>query len=1075
MSLGRPVWKETRLRIQNLLSKDEPKLRDDTELLKKALIPLSSVKMHLPAKIGDYTDFYCSREHATNVGIMFRGKDNALQPNWLHIPVGYHGRASSVVVSGTDIRRPAGQRLPAKDAKAPVFGPSVRLDIELEVGWFVGTGNKLGERIDIKDAKDHIFGLVLVNDWSARDIQAWEYVPLGPFLGKSFGTTISPWIVTLDALEPFLVQGPSQASPEPLPYLKEEDPSAYDVNLQVQIKPAGASKFETVAVSNLKHMYWSITQQLTHHTVNGCNMRSGDMGATGTISGPEKGSFGSLLEITWSGRDKIQFENGIERVFLEDGDEVKITGQCENSQYHIGFVHRDRSYGLELESEIEARGESGEQLPEGVRYVADTRRQSINPEHFSELNLENTTFGHRKRGYLPIENYGIIGNMRTVALVGTDSSIDFFCYPKFDSPSIFCRVLDNDKGGHFSVNPRTAYSSIKQMYLPNSNILTTRFLSDEGVAEITDYMHVPLQGQNKSTKPLLPWIIRKVSVIRGSVKFRMECYPAFNYGLDEHTTQVIKESISKEHEEVVGYEAKVYGDRDLHYYTAPNRVVFTSNTFTMDLRHLVRCGEFECPQLNLVVDEGSEHKGPGIWVEFDLQETQEVEFIFREVPNVPSADSLINRKLRASVDPPLTLSLLDALFRQTSGFWLNWVAESTYKGRWRENVLRSALTLKLLTYEPTGAVVASPTFGLPEAIGGPRNWDYRYAWIRDSSFTIYAFLRLGFTKEAGQFMKYIEERCNDLNEDGSLSIMYSIDGVKRLDEIEFTHLDGYCGSKPVRVGNGAYDHLQLDIYGELMDGIYLYNKHGSPISYDMWCSIRKLTNYVCANWFQPDMSIWEVRGRKQHFTYSLVMCWVAIDRALRLAEKRVFPCPDRNKWMETRDEIYELVQSRCFNKELQMFTMSIESPDALDASTLIMPLVFFSSPSDPRLLNTIKRVLLPPEKGGLVANDLVFRYNFLTTDDGVGGLEGAFSMCTFWLVEALTRAGKYDKRLLTRAVVMFEKMLGYGNHLGLFSEEIARSGELLGNFPQAFTHLSFISAAYNLDRVLSHSHKEDGI
>lgn len=463
-------------------------------------------------------------------------------------------------------------------------------------------------------------------------------------------------------------------------------------------------------------------------------------------------------------------------------------------------VHRDRSYGLELESEIEARGESGEQLPEGVRYVADTRRQSINPEHFSELNLENTTFGHRKRGYLPIENYGIIGNMRTVALVGTDSSIDFFCYPKFDSPSIFCRVLDNDKGGHFSVNPRTAYSSIKQMYLPNSNILTTRFLSDEGVAEITDYMHVPLQEQNKSTKPLLPWIIRKVSVIRGSVKFRMECYPAFNYGLDEHTTQVIKESISKEHEEVVGYEAKVYGDRDLHYYTAPNRVVFTSNTFTMDLRHLVRCGEFECPQLNLVVDEGSEHKGPGIWVEFDLQETQEVEFIFREVPNVPSADSLINRKLRASVDPPLTLSLLDALFRQTSGFWLNWVAESTYKGRWRENVLRSALTLKLLTYEPvnsthliiiisfifffiflldwgcccfpyiwssrrysddyTNCIVVNGITYL--AIGGPRNWDYRYAWIRDSSFTIYAFLRLGFTKEAGQFMKYIEERCNDL-------------------------------------------------------------------------------------------------------------------------------------------------------------------------------------------------------------------------------------------------------------------------------------------------------------------------
>ncbi|KAI8992426.1 fumarylacetoacetase [Pilobolus umbonatus] len=339
MSLGRPIWKATRESIQKLLSKENGVLRDNKDLLKKALIPIQLVKMHLPAQIGDYTDFYCSREHATNVGIMFRGKDNALQPNWLHLPVGYHGRASSIVVSGTDIRRPCGQRLPGKDAKAPVFGPSQRLDIELEVGWFVGKGNALGEPIQIKDAKDHIFGLVLVNDWSARDIQAWEYVPLGPFLGKSFGTTISPWIVTLDALEPFLVDGPDQSKPEILPYLKEKKSSAYDINLEVQIKPAKSSEFETVTVSNLKHMYWSITQQLAHHTVNGCNMRAGDMGATGTISGPEKGSFGSLLEITWSGRDEITFKDGAKRMFLHDGDEVKITGKAGNASagYSIGF------------------------------------------------------------------------------------------------------------------------------------------------------------------------------------------------------------------------------------------------------------------------------------------------------------------------------------------------------------------------------------------------------------------------------------------------------------------------------------------------------------------------------------------------------------------------------------------------------------------------------------------------------------------------------------------------------------------------------------------------------------------
>lgn len=741
--------------------------------------------------------------------------------------------------------------------------------------------------------------------------------------------------------------------------------------------------------------------------------------------------------------------------------------------------NRDRSYGLQLESEIERSEEPCQELPAGKRYIADTRRQSINPDHCPEADVENTRYNIRKRGYLPVENYGIIGNMRTVALVGTDASVDFYCYPKFDSPSVFCRMLDKDKGGHFSINPRTPHTSNKQMYMPNSNILTTRFMSDDGVAEIIDFMHVPAQGQRLSTKPLLPWLIRKVRVIRGVVQFKMECYPAFNYAMDEHQTQIVKESASEDQKTIAGLEAKLYPGEDLNYYAGRNRVLFESKDLSMDLRYLVKCGDFDCPAVNLKVDDNDTgHKGSGVYAEFDLQETQEVIFVFREVPchkdsQKAKDEDAVDRRLRMASDPPLTKSLLDALFRQTSTFWLNWVTQSTYRGRWRENVMRSALTLKLLTYEPTGAVVAAPTFGIPEAIGGPRNWDYRYVWVRDSSFTIYAFLRLGFTYEAGKYMQYIEERCNDLNEDGSLSIMYSIDGVKKLEEVELNHLEGYRNSRPVRIGNGAYDHLQLDIYGELMDGIYLYNKYGKPISYDMWCAVRKLADYVCNNWDVPDMSIWEVRGKKQQFTYSLVMCWVALDRALRLADKRVFPCPDRMKWMETRDHIYEVVQTKCYNKEQKMFTQSIESPDALDASTLIMPLVFFSSPTDPRLLNTIERILLPPEKGGLVANDLVFRYNFLTTDDGVGGLEGAFSMCTFWLVEALTRAGKYDKKLLNRAVVMFEKMLSYGNHLGLFSEEVARSGELLGNFPQAFTHLSFISAAYNLERVLSNTHHND--
>jgi hypothetical protein len=471
---------------------------------------------------------------------------------------------------------------------------------------------------------------------------------------------------------------------------------------------------------------------------------------------------------------------------------------------------KDRSYGYQLESEIEREGEPCEALPEGVRYVADTRRQSVNPEHFLKANVEDTRCNVRTRGYLPIENYGIIGNMRTIALVGTDASLDFYCYPKFDSPSIFCRMLDKDIGGHFSISPRTPHTSNKQMYLPNSNILATRFLSDEGVAEIIDYMPVPAQGQRMSTKPLLPWLIRKARVIRGSVDFNMECYPAFNYAWDTHTTEIVTEQASEDQKNIVGLEATMYPKEELHYYAGNDRVIFKSKDLSMDLRFLVKCGDFDCPLVKLHTDKAHDkHKGPGVWTEFDLQETQEVIFVFREIPSTETAkkreeETVVDRRLRMASDPPLTMSLLDALFRQTSTYWLNWVTQSTYSGRWREYVLRSALTLKLLTYEPVSknkrlsryldnnllmhflfyrlapllqhlllvflkvCNKRKPSskrfinFVSYTAIGGPRNWDYRYVWVRDSSFTIYAFLRLGFTREAGEYMKYIEDRCSDL-------------------------------------------------------------------------------------------------------------------------------------------------------------------------------------------------------------------------------------------------------------------------------------------------------------------------
>ncbi|WP_078414329.1 fumarylacetoacetase [Priestia abyssalis] len=335
MALGKKVWQEVRAQIQRLLSEDEPTLRDNASLRNAALLEQQDAEMFLPAQIGDYTDFYASKEHATNVGIMFRGKENALMPNWTHLPVGYHGRASSVVLSGTDVRRPQGQMKPP-NAEAPLFGPCRQLDFELELGWFIGPGNKLGQQIPVENAEEHIFGLVLVNDWSARDIQAWEYQPLGPFLGKNFATSISPWVIPLEALEPFRAAGPKQ-DPEPLPYLQTAGERAFDIHLEVYLQGEEMNKRHCIATSNFRYLYWSMAQQIAHHTVGGCNLRPGDLLASGTISGPEKETRGSLLELTWRGTEPISLNDGEQRVWLEDGDELTITGWCQGDGYRIGF------------------------------------------------------------------------------------------------------------------------------------------------------------------------------------------------------------------------------------------------------------------------------------------------------------------------------------------------------------------------------------------------------------------------------------------------------------------------------------------------------------------------------------------------------------------------------------------------------------------------------------------------------------------------------------------------------------------------------------------------------------------
>jgi GH15 family glucan-1,4-alpha-glucosidase len=510
-------------------------------------------------------------------------------------------------------------------------------------------------------------------------------------------------------------------------------------------------------------------------------------------------------------------------------------------------------------------------------------------------------------------------------------------------------------------------------------------------------------------------LIRIVKVVRGRMTFRVECRPAFNYARDPHTVEI-----------------------------AAGGAVFSGDSIT----------------LALASDHPLRVEGGAVIGEFTLEDQQMTSFEVHAVN--PAGDISVG----------LSDSEAEALFTSTIKWWRHWLSRCTYTGRWREMVYRSALLLKLLVYQPTGAMVAAPTTSLPERTGGERNWDYRYTWIRDASFTIYALLRIGFTDEAGEFMNWIEARCRERRETGPpLQVMYGVDGRSDLREEMLGHLAGYRDSRPVRVGNAAANQLQLDIYGELMDSVYLFNKYGRPISYEMWRHLRELTDWVCEKWRHKDEAIWEVRSGRQRFVYSRVMCWVAIDRALRLAAKRSFPA-DTARWQHVRDTIYEDLQKHGWSENRQSFIQYYGS-ESLDASLLIMPLVFFMAPSDPRMLSTLDAIRRPTREGGLVSDGLVYRYNVEETPDGLRGDEGTFNLCTFWLVEALTRAGAADPVRLDDARLLFEQMLGYANHLGLYSDQTGPRGEALGNFPQAFTHLALISAAFNLNRALGGEHPRD--
>jgi GH15 family glucan-1,4-alpha-glucosidase len=607
--------------------------------------------------------------------------------------------------------------------------------------------------------------------------------------------------------------------------------------------------------------------------------------------------------------------------------------------------------------------------------------------------------------YQPIENYGIIGNMRTAALVGMNGSIDWYCYPRFDSPSIFGAILDDNKGGRFQICAMGNEIRHKQLYLPSTNILVTRFLLQDGIAELEDFMPVGLPPDSRWYHHLY----RRIRCVRGTVRISLFCRPAFDYGRHGHDTVV-----------------------DV------NGAAFRSASLTIAL----------CGAVPLKKDEQG-----GVVAEFTLEEGESRAFILRD------------QQTTDCLPCPPTEREAEELFQTTATYWRKWLSACTYHGRWREQVQRSALALKLLTYDPTGAIVGAPTTSLPEVIGGVRNWDYRYPWIRDAAFTVYAFLRIGLTSEAEGFIGWIENHVSKhLHPDVSFPPVLTIDGRPEIPEEILEHWEGYRKSAPVRIGNAASSQFQSDVYGEFMDSLYLYNKYVSPISYDMWTKIRKRLDWICENWQRPDASIWEMRGREDHFVYSKAMNWVALDRGARLADKRALPA-DREKWIHERNRIYEEVMARGWNEKRRAFTQAYGSEN-LDASVLIMPLVFFMAPNDPRMLSTIASIMESPRRGGLVSDSLVYRYPPQPEIDGLPGEEGTFNMCSFWLVEALTRAGQTIPEKLDQARLLFERMLGYANHLGLYSEQTGPQGEALGNFPQAFTHLALISAAFNLDRVL---------
>lgn len=607
-------------------------------------------------------------------------------------------------------------------------------------------------------------------------------------------------------------------------------------------------------------------------------------------------------------------------------------------------------------------------------------------------------FKTAQTSYKPISAYGIIGNMFSAALVGIDGSIDWCCLPRFDSPSVFAAILDDENGGKFQIRPRVPFES-HQSYIPDTNVLQTSFQTETGTVTITDFM--PCYPTSKGRPVKLHEIHRLVDCTRGEVALEALFEPKLDYARADTLMSASKYGVS------------VRGGTE-------TLALSSSMPFTT-------------------------HRDRAI-SQFTLKQEEKAGFILSYGSDKPLIPVIYNSA---------------AKLEKTADYWRRQAKGCVFSGPWQEAVVRSYMVLHLLVYSPTGAVVAAPTTSLPEEIGGERNWDYRYAWLRDASLTVNAFTYLGHEEEARGFMKWLLSVCGKCGP--KAQILYDIDLRDPLDEQILDHLDGYRHSRPVRIGNGAYRQRQLDVFGEMLEAAYSYLNIGGRITRGTWALLGSFVNAAYELWPEPDSGIWEVRGGPYHFVHSKLMCWVALDRGVKIAEKLGYR-KHVKRWRAMCDQIRDSILSRGWNPRRRAFTQHYDTL-ALDASSLLIPLFGFLPVSDERIKSTIERTVEE-----LSYNGLLRRYKTDETDDGLSGSEGAFLWCSFWLVRNLLRLGRLDD-----AIELYEKLLSYGNHLGLFSEMVdPTSGEALGNFPQALTHLAVIITGIELTQAMQEKHTGGG-